>query len=181
MNQQLRSELISMHKEDQRILHELIDSGELGEVEYHPRMKALHEQNTIRVKEIIAEFGWPSISLVGKDGSKATWLIVQHAVLDLEFMGHCLSLLKNAVSLNEAEGWCLAYLQDRILTMSGKLQIYGTQHDIDSNDVAFPMPIEEPNRVEELRKEIGLEPLSDATKRIQEQHDLTMINQSKNS
>ncbi len=175
-NQQLHNELLAMMKEDQRVLQELIDNGELGTVEYHPRMKAIHEKNNARIKEIINQYGWPGFSLVGKEGSKSAWLIIQHAVLNTEFMDKSLSVLKEAINQGEAEGWCFAYLQDRVLTMSGKAQIYGTQHDIDENGTAFPFPIKEPEKIEQLRKEMGLEPLSEATKRIQERHNETIKN-----
>ena len=179
MNQILRNELLSMQEEDQRVLQELIDCGELGEVEYHPRMKSIHEKNNERIKEIITDHGWPGISIVGKEGSEAAWLIVQHSVLDKKFMNSCLPLLKEAVSKGEAEGWCLAYLQDRVLAMSGKPQIYGTQHDINEDEIAYPLPIESPDNVNSLRREVGLDELSEATKRIQERHNATMGNRKK--
>lgn len=175
-NQQLRAELLSMQEEDQRVLQSLIGSGELGTTEYHPEMKAIHEKNNTRIKEIINKYGWTGFSRVGKEGSKAAWLIVQHAVLDTNFMDKCLPLLKEAIDQGEAEGWCFAYLQDRVLTMADKPQIYGTQHDIDANGIAYPLPIEEPEQVEILRKGVGLDSLSDATKRIQEQHNTTVAN-----
>jgi hypothetical protein len=171
LNWQLKAELLSMQEEDQRVLQELIDSGELGTAEYHPTIKAIHEKNNARIKEIINSHGWPGISTVGKEGSEAAWLIVQHAVLDTKFMNECLSLLQEAVYQGEAEGWCLAYLQDRVLTQSGKPQIYGTQHDIDENGIAFPLPMQEPERVDSLRQEVGLDPLSEATKRIQDKEN----------
>ncbi len=180
INQQLRNELLSIREEDQKVLQELIDSGELGTTEYHPRMKATHEKNNARIKEIISEYGWPGFSVVGKEGSEASWLIVQHAVLDTKFMDRCIPLLNEAVIQGEAEGWCLAYLQDRVLSMSGKPQIYGTQHDIDENGIAYPLTIDEPEKVEILRKEVGLEPLSVATRRIQERHNTTVGNRDKN-
>jgi len=176
LNQQLQNELLSMQEEDQRVLQELIDCGELGETEYHPRMKAIHEKNNARIKEVISMHGWPGFSIVGKEGSEAAWLIVQHAVLDTIFMEECLQLLKAAVNNGEAEGWCFAYLQDRVLTMSGKHQIYGTQHDINEHGIAYPLSIEEPEKVEELRKELGIEPLSIATKRIQERYNTNLSN-----
>ncbi|SBS31194.1 hypothetical protein MSP8886_02017 [Marinomonas spartinae] len=181
MNQQLKNELQSMQQEDQRVLQELIDSGELRANDYHPRMKAVHEKNNARIKEIINQYGWPGFSLVGKEGSSAAWLVIQHAVLDTDFMDKCLPLLQDAINRGESEGWCLAYLQDRVLTMSGKPQIYGTQHDIDENGIAYPLPIEEPANVETLRKEVGLESLSDATRRIQERHNTTVANRRKNN
>lgn len=176
MNHQLRQKLLSMQEEDQRILRELLDAGELQEEEYHPRMRAVHERNNARIKKVVAEHGWPGISLVGEQGAKAAWLIVQHAVLDTEFMEKALSLLKEAVKNGEAEGWCLAYLQDRVLTMADKPQIYGTQHDFAENGIAFPLPIAEPDKVDTLRREIGLEPLSEATKRIQERYRPVITN-----
>ncbi len=96
-------------------------------------------------------------------------------------MDKCLLLLQDAIKQGEAESWCMAYLQDRVLTLSGKPQIYGTQHDIDENGIAYPLPIEEPEKVEKLRKEVGLESLSDATRRIQERHDTTVSNRRENS
>ena len=180
MNNDLKNELLSMQEEDQHVLQELIDNGELGTTEYHPRIKAIHEKNNARIKEIINGHGWPRISTVGKKGSEAAWLIVQHAVLDTKFMNECLILLQEAVQQGEAEGWCLAYLQDRVLTQSGKLQLYGTQHDIDENGIAFPLPMQEPENVDVLRQEVGLDTLSEATKRIQERENALRRNRSFN-
>ena len=154
MNDQLRQDLLSMQEEDQRVLRELMDAGELHEEEYHPRMRAIHEKNNAQIKEIVRDYGWPGVSLVGREGAKAAWLIVQHAVLDSEFMGRALPLLEEAVKNGEAEGWCLAHLQDRVLSMAGEPQIYGTQHDFDENGIAFPLPIAEPGKVDLLRREL---------------------------
>ncbi len=98
MNDNLRKELLSMEKEDQDVLQTLIDNGEIGIVEYHPKIKAIHEKNNRRIKEIINDYGWPGINLVGEDGADAVWLIVQHAVLDTKFMEFCVPLLRNAVN-----------------------------------------------------------------------------------
>ncbi|WP_321528676.1 DUF6624 domain-containing protein [Sedimenticola selenatireducens] len=178
VNHKLKSELLSMAAEDQRVLQELSDSGELGVAEYHPRMKTLHQKNSARIREIINHHGWPGISLVGKQGSEAAWLIVQHAILDGGLMEECLTLLKAATAQGEAEGWCVAYLEDRLLTLSGKPQIYGTQHDIDKNGIAYPLPINDPAKVDMLRKELGLEPLAEATQRIQERHNTAIANRT---
>ena len=52
MNQQLRDELLSMREEDQLVLQNLIDNGELGTTEYHPRMKEIHERNNSRILDL---------------------------------------------------------------------------------------------------------------------------------
>ena len=180
MNKELSDELLSMQHEDQKTLRELIDSGELGTIDYHPRIKEVHERNNKRIKQIIEQQGWPGISLVGREAAEAAWLIVQHAVLDTAFMESCLSLLREAVNRDEAEGSHFAHLQDRVLTMSGKPQIYGTQHDVDENGTAFPLPMENPAEVDNLRREMGLEALAEATTRIQERVNTIRRNRKAN-
>lgn len=176
MNRELHDELLSMQHEDRRVLQELVDNGELGTVEYHPKIREIHERNNARIKGIIKQYGWPGLSLVGKEGAEAAWLIVQHAVLDAKFMGSCLGLLGQAIKSGEAEGKHFAYLQDRVLTMSGRPQIYGTQHDVDEDGIAFPLPIENPIEVDNLRKEMGLGALAEATSQIQERVNTTRRN-----
>ena len=179
MNDSLRKELLAMVKEDQDTLRELQDSGELGTVEYHPKIKAIHERNNKRIKEIISEHGWPGTDIVGKDGAEAAWLITQHAVLDTNFMESCVPLVNEAVEKKQAEGHHLAFLQDRVLTMSGQQQIYGTQFDIDDNGNVFPLPIKDQKKVDKLRLKIGLESLSDRIKFMQERQDRIRENRIK--
>ncbi|MET0105690.1 MAG: DUF6624 domain-containing protein [Sedimenticola sp.] len=81
MNEALRSELLAMREKDISTRSSLVEKGELGEKEYHPLMKSVHEENNKRIKEIIKKSGWPLESEVGEDGAEAAWLIVQHAVL----------------------------------------------------------------------------------------------------
>jgi hypothetical protein len=97
MNKNLRNELISMAQADQEMLRKLQDDGEIGTIEYHPKMKAIHEKNNQRIKEIVEKYGWPGFDLVGKDGAEAAWLITQHAVLDTTFMKTSLALIRDAV------------------------------------------------------------------------------------
>ena len=168
-----------MVDEDQRTLKELHDNGELGTVEYHPKIKKVHEKNNRRIQEIILEVGWPGIDLVGEDGAEAAWLIVQHAVLNTEFMESCIPLLEKAVASKQAKGRHLAFLYDRIMTMSGKPQKYGTQFDISENGEVTPLPIEDLEIVDKLREEIGLESLAERTKQMQKIQNERVNNRTK--
>ena len=161
MSTNLQFELISMTEEDQRVLQELLASGELPSEEYHPIMKAMHEKHTARLKQIIAEHGWPGIALVGKEGAKAAGLIAQHAVSDLDFMARAVELLTEGVAKNDVEGWQLAFLQDRVNTMAGKDQVYGTQFNIDDDGWPIPFPISNPEGVNARRKALGLNSLEE--------------------
>lgn len=169
MNQNLADELVSMMEEDQRLLQQLFDSGELPSESYHPQMKALHEHNVSRLKEIISCHGWPGISLVGEDAARAAWLVAQHSVSDTEFMAECVSLLGDAVAREDVAGWQLAFLQDRVRTLSGEPQCYGTQFDVDEKGWPTPFPIEDFATVNQRRARLGLNSLEERLEQMTEQ------------
>jgi hypothetical protein len=149
--------------------NELAGKGEIGAHQpYHPRMREVHEENARVLAETIDEIGWPSISKVGKDAAESAWLIAQHAVFNTKFMSRCADLLEAEVENKDAEGWQLAFLKDRLLTMSGKKQMYGTQFDHDDEGWPIPFPIEDPDGVDERRKKLGLNSL---VERISEMRD----------
>lgn len=180
MNPALSRELIAMAEEDAAARERLVQAGELDANEYHPIMRAVHEKNNRRVKEIIAEHGWPGISLVGEDGANAAWFLVQHAVLDPEFQERCVPLLDDAVRAGEAKGFHLAMLQDRVRIRRGQRQIYGSQHEIDASGKLYPLPTEDPENVDRRRKEVGLEPLAERTRFLQADYDRIKRNKTDN-
>lgn len=119
-NEKLGEELIEMMDEDQR-------TGKAHDWKSH--FEVVRKRNTERLKEIINEYGWPGISLVGEDGSNAAWLLVQHSDHDLEFQKQALELLKQAVEKEDASKRNLAYLIDRVRVHSGQPQLFGTQFE----------------------------------------------------
>jgi hypothetical protein len=68
--------------------------------------------------------------------------------------------MRAAVEDGEADPTELAYLEDRVALNSGRPQTYGTQIAcVDGH--AEPSELADPDRVEELREEVGLQPLDD--------------------
>lgn len=170
-----------MMAEDQRLLQELFDSGELPAESYHPRIKSLHERNASRLKEIIAAHGWPGISLVGEEAAKAAWIVVQHSVSDTGFMAECVPLLEDAVAKANAPGWQMAFLQDRVRTLAGEAQYYGTQFDVDEDGWPVPFPIQDPAKVNQRRARLGLNSLEERLDQMIEQERRRRANNQKNS
>lgn len=145
-----------MRAEDLWIRQELIDSGELGGT-YVPRMEAVHVRNAERLKQLITLHGWPDEKTAGSDGAEAAWLIVQHAIGDPQFQWECLLLLRRSASAGRVPLWHGAYLEDRIAMYEGRPQRYGTQWLDDPVDGrSRPWKLAEPDRVNELRSEVGL-------------------------
>ena len=131
------------------------------------KMMEIDRQNTTWLKEIVEKHGWPGKTLVGQDGAHSAWLLVQHADQDVVFQKKCLDLLKVAVKEKEASAQDFAYLTDRVLIAEKKKQIYGTQLT-QEGDKLVPHPIEDEEHVDERRKEIGLQPLAEYLKFVEE-------------
>lgn len=169
-NEALSQELVTLAKYDLSIREELVADGTLGCYGYHPRMEAVHKENAARLSTIIEQCGWPGVSLVGEEGARAAWLIVQHAIGNPPFMRHCLSLLKTAAANDEASPWQAAMLEDRILMFEGKPQIYGSQFQPDKNGELNPYPIENPESVNSRRLKVGLNTIEERTAELREQN-----------
>jgi len=156
----LRTELLGMQVEDRRVRDELFQAGTLSNG-YNPDMAAVHSRNAARLREIIAQYGWPTRTLVGVEGEDAAWMVLQHAIGDPYLQRSGVPLLEQAVAQSEAPQWQLAYLIDRIAFFEGRPQRYGTQFDYDQQGYMVVYTVEDPEQVDQLRKSVGLEPLGD--------------------
>jgi uncharacterized protein DUF6624 len=126
LNHRLRDELLQMEADDLAVRAELARDGSLFGG-YHPRMAMVHDTNAKRLGEMVREFGWPTASLVGEDGSHAAWLVAQHAINHPQLMRECRSLLESASARGDVPRWQFEYLDDRIRVLEGRPQRYGTQ------------------------------------------------------
>ena len=167
MNDELRRELLARMAKEQNLRRELIDHHD--DIQLMMRTLEADAQNTMWLDEIIRQYGWPTNSLVGEDGAQAAFLIVQHSP-SIEFQKKCLSLMETAVSGGELQPVHLAYLTDRLRTFEGKPQLYGTQGQTNSDGLIVPFPIEDEEHVDERRKAIGLEPLEEYFKSMNESY-----------
>ncbi len=177
----LRDELLRRVEEDQKARMELLawikEEGlahdKLGEDADHPRIVALRRidgENTERLTKVIQQYGWPGKSLVGTDGAHAAWLLLQHADLNPALQKKGLALMKNApageVSLQD-----IAYLTDRVSMKECGKQVYGTQvQQIDGK--WQPQPLLDPEAVDRLRSEAGLQPLDEYLKFVEKMYSL---------
>lgn len=117
------------------------------------------KENTDRLGKIVERYGWPSHTLVGKDGARAAWLLVQHADLSPRFQRKCLDLMVQLPS-DEISQKDVAYLTDRVLLAEGKKQVYGTQLTwVDGK--WKPRPMEDEANVDKRRAGVGLPPLAE--------------------
>lgn len=165
MNHELKPQLLEMWEEDCRVREELAATGELFHG-YAPSMAEVHNRNAAALQNIIDKFGWPGKSLVGEDGAKAAWYIVQHAIAKPDFQRRCLKLLQLAVEIGEAKPQWAAFLEDRIATFENRPQRFGTQFDWDENGEMSPLPCDDLAVVDARRAAISLEPMAVVSARV---------------
>ena len=142
----LRDELLTMAEDDQ--------AERRGEAPIDDTARVA------RLQEIVAEHGWPTYDLVGRDGADAAWLIAQHADLQPDFQADALRLLADAVADGQGSPGNLAYLTDRVAVAEGRPQTYGTQMRCTRRGPVPRTPIADRGGVDERRLEAGLPALA---------------------
>jgi len=125
----------------------------------------LDKKHTTAMKKIIGKYGWPKKSIAGKRGCYASWLLIQHSTHDLNFQKKCLKLMKE-LDNKEVDPQNIAFLTDRILILENKKQKYGTQFKGNIKGTYSPFPIKDKINLDNLRKQMGLEPMEIYIKKI---------------
>ncbi len=131
---------------------------------------SIDERNTARLQQIVQEIGWPTISKVGFIAANNAWLLAQHADHNPEFQKECLILMQQLPE-EEVIKPNLAYLEDRIAVAEGRPQRYGTQFHNNNQGELVPQPIEDIDKVDQLRQEMGMETFAEYTAIMQRKTD----------
>jgi len=118
------------------------------------------EYNRRKLVEIIKEYGYPTIAMVGEIGMETMFLVTQHS-LNLKWQKSQLALIEKSISAGDLNPRDYAYLYDRIQTNQNKPQRFGTQSskiDFVTGAVQFK-EIEDSINVDKRRRAYGLMPL----------------------
>ncbi|MDE1975358.1 MAG: hypothetical protein KGI49_02510 [Patescibacteria group bacterium] len=126
-------------------------------------VKEADKKHTRLLKSIISKHGWPTIQDFGKEASEGAWLLAQHADHDLKFQERCLGMMNEAFDdkPESVSRKYIAYLTDRVLVNSGKKQRFGTQFKRNTDGSLALYPVVNRNGVNRLRKQYGLESISE--------------------
>lgn len=114
----------------------------------------IDRDNTNYLIKLVEKIGWIDRKRFGQETSTEAFLIVQHSG-NVGLMVAALPKLKEDGQLSS---YALVY--DRLQLMIGKKQLYGSQLSTSSEGEAGLMSLEDPENVDKLRKEVGLEPLA---------------------
>jgi len=126
------------------------------------RMQALqNEKNLAELGALLDTKGWPEKSKVGSEASQAAFYVLQHSnATDQE---KYIKLFEDACRKGEGNWRQYALMFDRMRMNQNLPQKYGTHFILDNRATGEKKlyPLEDEERVNEWRKEIGLEPLND--------------------
>lgn len=179
---ELRAELIQLGTEDQDIRGEFdkarrahgligIDDKTYNEKMHNDpelnklmlfisyRMQLSDDLRSIRIRQIIAKYGWPGRTMVGPEAEKAAYYLISHTQ-DLPLKKLSLELMTK-LGTAEVEGQQIATLTDKILLAEGKKQRYGQNYEFTPDGKLIAKPIEDEGNVDKRRAELGLEPLAE--------------------
>lgn len=154
--------IAKMYKTDQEIQN--YNQNRLEDQKYLDSMnlvvKNVFKENCFVVKKYFNENSFPGIKENGKDTALQFWAIVQHSDHDVKFQKKVLKAMKKELNNNNVSRRNYAYLFDRVLKNKGEKQLYGTQI---TWETGFPTsyPLKHPEKLDEMRKEMGLEPISE--------------------
>jgi hypothetical protein len=130
-------------------------------------LEGIHRRKSDALKAIVEAQGWPELGEYSEDAQATAFMIVQHADYDPQFQLLCHQLMLKSAKEGKTKLGFIAFLTDRILCNQGKYQRFGTQIREVRNGCFVPKPIEDPDHINELRIEAGIEEdLSDYYARV---------------
>lgn len=170
----LRDELLRLRETDQAGRRQLME-GTVPEDQRQKVMEEMHEtdaKNRARLKEIIAQHGFPTVSMVGEDAAGAAFLLLQHADAEPELQQKMLPVLEALAGKGEASKGNVAYLADRVRNAQNQPQLYATQYtgqpQPDGTIEFRPPVVEDPANLDKRRRAMGLEPWAMYERRMAE-------------
>ncbi|MGF1462128.1 MAG: DUF6624 domain-containing protein [Maricaulaceae bacterium] len=132
-------------------------------------LRAIDADNLAWLKAAHRAHGaWWTISKIGEASAFNAWLIAQHAVADLDWMTDILAEMEALLPQGEVIPRNFALLYDRVQVQNGRLQRYGSQFQC-RDGCCVISPMEDPDRVEDLRASVGLNSFADSAARFDPQ------------
>ncbi len=140
------------------------DQEVLTKPQLQSQQLAVQEENGRYLREVVRQYGWIDIPRFGKPAAAAAAILVKHAS-DVPLMQAALPYVEK--DAKEAGGGkeLVSILVDETLITTGHKQKYGTQIAEDATGKPYVIPVEDPAKVEEYRKELGILSWSDYLKK----------------
>lgn len=172
LNKKLREELLKLRYKDDESLHAYMTEPQQNK-KAKQRLDQVREKNSARLCQILKTFGWPTTNLVGADGVKAAFSVLQNSPsYRLQF--ELLRLIVAAVKQNEIDKEHFAGFFDRMRVRAGLKQVFGTQASI-VNGLLVLVPIEAEAQVDARRSQMDLPPLAEYLRSLERTYRTPLV------
>jgi VWFA-related protein len=170
LNVKLRDELLKLKKKDDERLKESLSKGKSDALT--ERIRVSREDNAARLCSVLKQYGWPTTSVVGKEGAEAAFHLLRNSVPQMKI--DMLPVIVAAATVGEISRPNFASYVDRVRLDAGLKQLFGTQATpLDGFLVLFP--IEAEAQVDARRKQFELPPLADYLRLLQDKYRLPLV------
>ncbi|SNS25191.1 hypothetical protein SAMN05421770_101191 [Granulicella rosea] len=172
----LRDQLLSMQASDQEARGLKVDpNAPKGPVRVAANLAEIDKFLSDQLKGIVEKRGWPTIALVGIDGSNAAMLLLTHTP-DREWQRSLLPKLADLADAGKIDGSSLALVIDKDLIATGHLQRYGSQFKLVDGAMAM-YAVEDPAGLDRRRAEVMLPPIDVYEHRLMAMYHLKVSKQ----
>jgi hypothetical protein len=170
-NEELKRELLHMMEEDQAVRAPFLKGRQPTEDEFRS-MRERDEADTKRLTEILDKYGFPGVKLVGLNATRDFVVMLLHSP-SLELQKRALPQVERAVRRREIPPDDFAMLTDDVLAGEHKPQLYGTNFKFVGDKVALDVT-QDPARLDERRRKLGLPPIREYAKQLAELYKKTL-------
>lgn len=170
-NEELKRELLRMLDEDQAVRAPFKEGRQLTEAE----MRALRERDeadTRRLSEILDRYGFPGVSLVGLNATRAFIVMLLHST-SLKLQKRALPYVERAARRREIPPDDFAMLTDDVLDAEHKPQLYGTNFKFVGGRVALEETTD-PAHLDARRRKLGLAPIAEYARQLAEFYKMAL-------
>jgi hypothetical protein len=176
--EEVDAQLCRIGNEDQQIRKKLMEAVQQQSpdiVSVLAEMKAIDVSNQKYVSELLDKHRWPE--KLSDDANRALFFVIDHA--QNPFAEKYFPLVKEVAAKGVLQQSDAATLEDRILMRNMKKQKYGTQSISKKNEkgenVTYIWPIEDGEKVDELRMSVGLSPINQYMQMLENQSNQKVI------
>ena len=179
-------ELCKIYNVDQQIRKKIVEIMQKPSIELisiKNKMDSIDTKNQIYVSNLLDNHGWPDN--LSDSANNAIFLVIDHG--DKSYSEKYFEMVKEKAEQGIISKSDAAILEDRILMRANKPQMYGTQTKSDivyyltdedeakSRNVIYIWPIENPEKVDELRISVGLQPINTYIQQVEEMYQIKVV------
>ena len=173
-NNDLRTELLAMRDRDQKARNDCPTDNTEAQLKCYAQVgETIDKAHTQRLDEIVKRDGVPTAKMVGADGVRAFFLVLQHSP-SLELKKKSAKGIKKAFEAKVLPAQDYAAFTDRLLANRGKRQVYGSNFDFKDGKLVMS-PVKDRRKLDARRKKLGLSPIAEYARVLKEMYNMEVV------